>query len=310
MDDCGGNHGQGGESETSGDTLDWGEKDSGLAKSWVDDKIHDWNEDDDEQWVQVGDNIVWCSSELHSGGLGSQVVGHLPVCQPVNWVPQEDLAGRDTTADLIDPSVIERHPIWLVWSHVGWLDLLPKSWSLGVLVESDWVPGFLALEGQVEKLHCLSKDGSLWWGENVVLLCDGEDWHTGDENDGWQHEREPETDVLLSENHGYGTAKGADVDEEVEVKVDAADSLDWIDDDALAILKSLNVHSLGVLLSNERRDVRFKTSDTDTHDNDTNGESRNGTIRVDNDWRNSGHNQNDVTEDGDEDGKLDGHVTT
>ena len=70
------------------------------------------------------------------------------------------------------------------------------------------------------------------------------------------------------------------------------------------------MHSGGVLLSNEWGDVGLETSDSDTHDDNTDGESCNSAAWVDNNWWNSGHDQDDVTDDGDEDGELNGHVAT
>ena len=43
LGDGGGDHGHGGEEEARGDTLDWREENTHLAKSWVDDEIHEWN---------------------------------------------------------------------------------------------------------------------------------------------------------------------------------------------------------------------------------------------------------------------------
>ena len=212
LSDGGGDHGQGGEEESRGDTLDWGEQDTHLAKCWVEDEIHEWDKEDDSQWVQVGDNVVWCTAQLHRGSLRSQVVRHLAIRQPVNWVPHEDLTGRDTTTDLIDPSIVKGHPLWLVGAEAGRLSLVPEIWSLGVFVEADWVDRRLSLESQAEELDGLSENGSSWRAQVKSLFGNSKNWDAGGEDDGWQHEREPETHVLLGENHGDGTAKGADVD--------------------------------------------------------------------------------------------------
>ncbi|KAH3682449.1 hypothetical protein WICPIJ_006591 [Wickerhamomyces pijperi] len=51
--------------------VDWSEVDTVSVHDWVDDVIQDWNEDNDDQWVDVVDQIVWNTVGGHTVGLGS-----------------------------------------------------------------------------------------------------------------------------------------------------------------------------------------------------------------------------------------------
>lgn len=58
------------------------------------------------------------------------------------------------------------------------------------------------------------------------------------------------------------------------------------------------------LLSNQRTDVGFETSNTNTHNHDTDSEARNGSIRVGDDLGNRRDNQDNMTDQGDTTGDL------
>ena len=58
------------------------------------------------------------------------------------------------------------------------------------------------------------------------------------------------------------------------------------------------------LLSNQRTDVRFETSNTDTHNHDTDSEACNGSIGVGDDLGNRRNNQDNMTDQGDTTGNL------
>lgn len=66
-------HGEGSENETTSDLLDGAEVEAGLTNSWVDDMVHDGNQDDDGNWVQVVENIVWHATEDHVIGLRCKI---------------------------------------------------------------------------------------------------------------------------------------------------------------------------------------------------------------------------------------------
>jgi len=111
----------------------------GLSTSGVYELVHDGNKDDDEEGVEVGYDVVGDTAELHGGGLGGQVVGHLTVGKPVQRVPEENLTGDQTSTDFINPGIIESHPCWLVGTKVRWLGDIPESGSLDVSAESDGI---------------------------------------------------------------------------------------------------------------------------------------------------------------------------
>jgi len=100
---------------------------------------------DKRDGVDVVDDVVGDSVELHDGGLGSQVTGHLVVSEPVDGVEQEavgvikvsqhslaitssfhlHLAGRDGTLDLVNPLVVVDHPRSRASSLLRGLSIVP-----------------------------------------------------------------------------------------------------------------------------------------------------------------------------------------
>jgi hypothetical protein len=85
LSDTGRDHSQRTQNETSSNLLDWRQADTGLAKTWIDDKVHDGDDDlsrllvqclfcmcmvtyHDEYGIQLRYNIVGSASELHCGG--------------------------------------------------------------------------------------------------------------------------------------------------------------------------------------------------------------------------------------------------
>lgn len=86
LDDTGGNHGQRGQCETSSDLLDRRKHNSCLAKTRIDNEVHDRNNDDDEDRVKLSNNIVRRRAEVHCAGLRYEIVKHLVVGQEVERV--------------------------------------------------------------------------------------------------------------------------------------------------------------------------------------------------------------------------------
>jgi hypothetical protein len=83
-----------------------------------------------------------------------------------------------------------------------------------------------------------------------------------------------------------------------------------VDNLFLAILTDANVRLLVfVLLGDERRNVRLETTSTNTHDDETDGEDGNGSTRLGDDLGNGGEYEENMTNDGDDIGILDGEVT-
>jgi hypothetical protein len=94
LNDRGRDHGKRGDAETPCDPLDWREVDSRLAESGIDEEVHDWNEDDQCQGIQVVDQVVWHAVQLHGGGLRCEVVRHLIVGNCDDTVSIYDLLAK------------------------------------------------------------------------------------------------------------------------------------------------------------------------------------------------------------------------
>lgn len=253
LDNHGPNHGGGTDPEPDKDLLDRGEVEAALTEGGVEQGVADWNHNDKGEWIEVVQNIGWETVKLHGGGLGCQVTNGLVVGQPPKWVPCEYGTSGETSADFINPGVIESIPSWalVVWG-VGWLDRIPECTIVHVLPGAEWVDGPSALASAEEELDGLGYDRSLWWCLAVTSASPPHDGWTDEEDDGWQGERQPETDILLSVDHAELTNQSTDVDEQVEVVVNARLGDRWVDNDALASLESLDDQSLNWnLLDNE-----------------------------------------------------------
>ena len=77
LNDTGRHHGERRKCKSSSDLLDGREVDTSLAQTRVNKEVHDWDEDNDEDGVQLRDDIVRCLSEVHGVGLRHKIVGHL-----------------------------------------------------------------------------------------------------------------------------------------------------------------------------------------------------------------------------------------
>lgn len=77
-------HCHGGKEKSYSDTLDRTEVDVHFAEPWVNDLVHKRDEYDDGNRVEVRDDVVRGSIELHGGCLRCEVVRHLSISEPVN----------------------------------------------------------------------------------------------------------------------------------------------------------------------------------------------------------------------------------
>jgi hypothetical protein len=289
------NHGEGGDQETDCHTLDGGEGDTQLAETRVQKVINERNHDDDRDGVQVLNDIVGNTVENHGGGLSGEVTGHLVISQMENRQVKEDLAGHQTTTDLIDPGIVVGHPSRaLINRNLRGLGMLP--------VEAEERAALTDVEEHAQEL---GEDGTSGWLELVLLLVEGEDDGGDEEEDGGDEEGEPEGVILLNVDHGDLTADGTDVDGEVEVEEDTSVGHGRIDNDTLAVA-DLDAHlCVLVLISKERRDVGLEEASPDAENNETDDEGTKSGILADDDrGRRSGDEDNmSACRDGDGDVK-------
>jgi hypothetical protein len=94
------------EEETKGDARDGFEGNADLAEAGADDLVHDGDEDDDCEGVDVLHDVVGDAVEFHLAGLGDQVAEHLAVDDTVDGEEDEDFAGSEGALDLEDGLVV------------------------------------------------------------------------------------------------------------------------------------------------------------------------------------------------------------
>ena len=114
---------------------------------------------------------------------------------------------------------------------------------------------------------------------------------------------------MLGVNHGERSSERTTVDEHVEVDVDSCCGNRRVDDFFLSALGHAHI-SLGVfvLLGNERRNVGLEAPGSNTHDDQTDGKDAKRRWWVDNDRRDGRDDENNVTDNGDDVGILNGQV--
>ncbi len=78
----GADHGKGAHEEPERDTFEGSETNAGLAQGRVQQVVEDGDEDDQREGVEVGEDVVRDTVQLHGCGLRGQVVGDLVVGQP------------------------------------------------------------------------------------------------------------------------------------------------------------------------------------------------------------------------------------
>jgi hypothetical protein len=146
---------------------------------------------------------------------------------------------------------------------------VPHLAVVPVLVSLDGIDAESTTKSLEEELESRSHDVARRGCKNVEFLAEEENGEGDDEHDGRNEVCQPEANVALSVDHGNLTYKSTNVDEEVEVVVDAGNGRGGVDNDALA-LDRLNAHLfLGNLLGNEGRNVGLKSTSAGTHDQDT-----------------------------------------
>lgn len=164
---------------------------------------------------------------------------------------------------------------------------------------------------QGPELQRFRQDRACRWSAGVLVAHQEHDGRAAEKQGGWKDERQPKADVFLRVHHADLAGESANIDHQVEVHVNTGDGHGRVDNDALTVFLYLDVlfRVLGfILLSNQRRDVGFKASGPDSKNDQTNGETSDGTVGVGNDGRNGSHDDDDMADNGDEDGDLDGFV--
>ena len=172
------------EEKADTNTSDWAQLDASFAEQGIDNSVQNWGEDENRNRVKVLHEIVGHAVTLHLFCLRDKVGRKLTVTNPKDRVKDKDLAGTETTLDLVDKVVIPRN--WLVLA----IDLSPgRLGSVVVSVDNHDTNG---LEG-------ISNDGTLRGANNVRVAADNEDEDTNVKHAEAHEERSPEALVLFQE---------------------------------------------------------------------------------------------------------------
>ena len=300
LHDCGGNHGHGSNEEAGRHALDGSESETDLAEGGVQDVVDDWDHDDDGNGVEVLDDIVGDTVTGHGGGLNRKVTGHLVVGQEEDGQEEEDLAGHQTTANLVDPGVVVGHPRrTLSDGNVRGLGGLPVG-----------LPEAALLLGEAEHAEELGEDGASGGRQLVLLLLRPEDEGGDEEETGGDEESLPETVEVLNPDHTDLSREGADVDAQVEVQEDTGVGDGGVDDDTLA-LAHLDTHAgVLVLLSKQGRDVGLEETSADAKSDETDDEGSEASVTLDDDTGSGGGDKDNVGNGGDTNGQVKSPETT
>jgi hypothetical protein len=184
--------------------------------------------------------------------LSDEVVGELPIHDPVDRVESEHFASNECTLNLLYEMVVPRQS---------------RILSDASLVRRLAGIHIARLNHHPDDLKGIGNDGALWRPHDINLLAENQHNSAEDEHAQPEEVRGPKPDVAL---HVRGCEAGerADVDAEVEYHVDTLDSDGRVDDDTLASLGVVaDDHAAAlVLVGDEGGDVGFDSAGTDADD--------------------------------------------
>lgn len=267
LDDCREGHAEPREDEAPCDPGDGVHGETSFAEEGINNFVHDGDEDDDDDGVDVLHFVVGHAVELHGAGLGDEVGVQLVVDDPVDGVEDEDLAGHQRPTDLVDEGLV---PGRLVFVAVGGLVGGPR----GVHTPA-------ANQTNPHRLEGVREDGPLGRASDVKLASEDEGGEADAKGDETHQIDGPEALVFLHKDGG-DQAQRADVDAPVEDHIDALVGDAGILDDAFAALEGLDLQlGLGHLLGDQGADVGLDAAGAQPDDDHGGGEAAEGGAVVD-----------------------------
>jgi hypothetical protein len=135
---------------------------------------------------------------------------YLVVCEPVQRVPEEDLAGENTTADFVNPGIVKCHESresLATCAHGTRFNTVPET-----LILQEILTGAL-LASKSNKLPRLAHNRAGGGRKLVSLLEVEEDGGAKNVTDGRESETQPEADEVLRVHHSQGSSERSSVDE-------------------------------------------------------------------------------------------------
>lgn len=153
-----------------------------LAEEGEEELIHERQEDDNGNWVEVLHQIVGNAVTSHLASLGDEVVGEVAVYDPIDGVEAKDLAGNKSTLDFINEVVVPESG-----------GLLSKSGLIRRLCTIH-LAGFDHLTHDTESV---GDDRTLRWTDNVDFAAKDENESTDKENAQAHQVGRPEIDVAF-----------------------------------------------------------------------------------------------------------------
>lgn len=247
LQDCDVNEAEGDNAESNDDTVDGSQLEAGLAEQREDDDVEDGDEDDNDSRVDKGQLLGFQPAGAgHVDGHVDKVVVHVVIQSPVHGVDHEDLAGVESTLQIVDKLVVP-----LERAVVG------SGSSLNPVGTSNTIR--TVLEGINEAAEGLAEDVALGRAIIVLRATEGKDDDTDNKDNGRDHEGE--IPGLLGDGGGDGlTQHTTNVDGHVEVAEDTLNGDGMVDGDAG--LGGVGVILGGDLLGGKSRDVGLDTTST------------------------------------------------
>ena len=142
-----------------------------------------------------------------------------------------------------------------------------------VLVGGDRVQAPAAALSVCPEAKGRTKNTTLRRGSNVLVPACVQHNRTAEEDQRWQEECKPETDIVCRVGHSDLAYKSSNINEQVEIVVNSVDSSGRVDDDTFALFVCRDSHAFNRhLLSHERADVGFEATSTGAHDDETENE--------------------------------------
>lgn len=251
-------HGNGGDDKAKTDSGDRTNLYSHLEKGGIEYLLHDWNEDNDGDGVEVLHKIVGDTVSLHLRSLCDKVAGELAIHNPVDGINGENLATNKSTLDLVDEMIIPRN--------CGLPANRSKVGRLGGI-------GRAGLDHHENALESIGDNGALWRADDIKLATKDKNDGADDEDTQTHQIGRPETNIALHIRSSE-QRKRTNVDASIKDHIDTLDGDGGIDDDTLALLVTANSHPAAtILIGNQGRNVGLDTTSANTNDNDSDDET-------------------------------------
>jgi len=212
-------HGSRSKHESKKDTRNRTEMNADLAESRVYEQIHNGDEDDESERIDILQEIVRNAVSFHLAGLRNQIIEYLIVTNPIDGEEDEYATSDQGTTDFVHEKIV---PVRLVFMSNISLERRFRRLKIAPIAQPN-----------PKNLECVQNDRSTRRTSNVLFATRDKDENGEEKYTERKEVCSPKSDVSF-ELSSCQAGESANVDGPVEPCVHALDGDGGIDDDAFA----------------------------------------------------------------------------